>query len=296
MHPIENESMSIRLTKDDYELFSSVAEYRVLSVSQLKILLGRNNRALRRRLDALRAAGHVHLAQAGFGRRGRPETLVSLAGPGVELLRRRGTLPTGIADAHVIGDDFKPLHHQLLVNWFRIHLVHVERMSPRLAVRFLAPTSPFLERGPGDKAPPAGNILLENRSGQRVGFTPDGVFTVTDNEQSKALLFFLEVDRGTERASFSADAARANSPASLSTSPCALARIRRTMRSFLVCMVSPRPIRRGLAFLNLLVSARGEWLQHDVIGALGALEERGGLAFQAAESARQKVRDLAVLM
>lgn len=65
-------------------------------------------------------------------------------------------------------------------------------------VRFRAPTSPFLKRGPGDKAPPADHIVLEDRKGRRVDFTPDGVFMVTDNEQSKALLFFLEVDRGTE--------------------------------------------------------------------------------------------------
>lgn len=190
--------MPIKLTKDDYELFSSVAEYRVLTASQLKLLLGRNLRALRRRLTALCGAGHVHLNQTGFGRRGRPETLVSLAGSGIELLRRCGALPAEISSADVTGDDFKPLHHQLLVNWFRMHLVHAERMNPRFAVSFRAPTSPFLRRGSGDKVPPADRVVLEESNGERASFIPGGVFSVAANEQSKALLFFLEVDRGTE--------------------------------------------------------------------------------------------------
>lgn len=39
---------------------------------------------------------------------------------------------------------------------------------------------------------------MQNSEGTTVGFTPDGVLSITDGKQEKTLLFLLEVDMGTE--------------------------------------------------------------------------------------------------
>ena len=48
----------------------------------------------------------------------------------------------------VAADGIRCAEHLLAINWFRIHLVHLERTFPRLSVTFLSSESPLLERGP----------------------------------------------------------------------------------------------------------------------------------------------------
>ena len=87
--------------------------------------------------------------------------------------------------------------HDLLVNWFFIHLIQVERENPSLSTQHLTISSHNLNKGNADKP-----LLMERFSSDKTSenhsMIPDGVFIITDKETEKTLLFFLEVDMGTE--------------------------------------------------------------------------------------------------
>lgn len=116
---------------------------------------------------------------------------------GVGILRTHGWL-VDLPDEQVTGKALKQqLKHQLLLNWFRVHLLQVTKVRPMLKADFLSSTSPFQKsvqyEGPSITDSVA---LLPNR--QKVELIPDGIFILAHTEQHKTLLFFLEVDLGTE--------------------------------------------------------------------------------------------------
>jgi hypothetical protein len=86
----------------------------------------------------------------------------------------------------------------LLVNDVRIQLVQLGRLMRAIRIRFLAPTSPYL-RKTGD-----GRLMTHERierwpgANEWIEFISDGVLTLRHETLGKTLLFFLEVDRGTE--------------------------------------------------------------------------------------------------
>jgi hypothetical protein len=98
----------------------------------------------------------------------------------------------------ILGEPIPSQAHQLLLNWVRAHLHHVEMVVPQLRIRFLAHNSPFL--------PPAfSNVSIvtdptpgEVEPRRNISFKPDAAFSISDTTQGKTVLFFLEVDRGTE--------------------------------------------------------------------------------------------------
>ncbi len=191
--------MGLRLKQGDRELFTALAEYRMLAVSQVAALLERNNRATRRRLQALEAAGLVRSTPSGFGHgAGRPESIVSLAGRGIEVLRQEGTLDSSVPDDQVGALKPHAMEHQLLVNWFRAHLVKASRVDSRVTMRFMAPTSPFLHRDADDRPLIFDRISIGKASERPVGFIPDGVSSIAHAERDRTLLLFLEADMGTE--------------------------------------------------------------------------------------------------
>jgi len=191
--------MGFKLNKNDIRLLHALAEYRILTVSQVTAIQQRGRQVIRRRLKRLREAGFVDSTSQGFGRgMGRPERLISLAHGGIKLLRSHRESLKNVPDTSINAERLPFLDHQLLTNWFRIHLGHMEHSISQLSVRFLAPTSPFLKRDHKDRPLIFERIPGEGNSGEPVGFTPDGVFSTKHRETQKTLLFFLEVDMGTE--------------------------------------------------------------------------------------------------
>lgn len=191
--------MANRLNKNDRELLASLAEYRLLTVSQIAALCAVGKPAARKRVGKLTNATLAReRTPAVPSGRGRPERWVSLTERGIDWLRTDGSLGRNVPSNDVAADEIRCAEHLLATNWFRIHLVHLERSLPQLSVTFLASESPFLERGP------EGHVLVSDRApaaaanGEPVPFTPDGVFALRDQETDKTLLFFLEVDMGTE--------------------------------------------------------------------------------------------------
>ena len=191
--------MTFRLAPTDFELLQAIAESRIATAPQLAALLGRSAKGVRDRTSKLIAEGLLEEVTRGRGqRRGRPERIVSLGESAVTILKERGLVDAGMRAGDIMGGSIRCQNHQLLLNWVRVHLFQIERVLPRLEVRFLAHNSPFL---PAESA--SLSIVTDPEPGQAkpqrvVSVKPDATFSICDREQGKTLLFFLEVDLGTE--------------------------------------------------------------------------------------------------
>lgn len=189
------------LTSTDLELITLIAEHRVLATGQLARLCGKDAHRIRRAVVGLEKMGLVAVSQGGVGLgrdRGRPEKVLSLAPIAVELLKAQGHLDTTTPVDQVTATGMPHTKHQLLLNWFRVILAEMERCRPQFNVRFLAGNSPLTPRRPDGR-----ELIYEEASstepGKRtVAFIPDGVFWITHRDRQMTLLFFLEVDMGTE--------------------------------------------------------------------------------------------------
>ena len=191
--------MSFRLKEKDCETLKNIAEYRILSVSQIAAMFHKNRQVVRRRLRELEEKGLIEVASYEFGRGcGRPEKSMSLTKCGVDLLKDKGLLCHEVPYEKVLVGSSFCINHQLLMNWFRIHLNQIERVLPRITVKFLAHNSPFLPKGPNDRIFITDYSPVPDSGEQGVKFTPDGVFGTCDSIKKYTCLFFLEVDCGTE--------------------------------------------------------------------------------------------------
>lgn len=120
-----------------------------------------------------------------------------------ERLRKMVCLAAGSLSNNVPGTTNKTAYsilgaHELLINWFRIHLIQMERLIPQLSVNYLSPGFQSLAPIKGDRPPLLERVRTKNSQKEFIEFIPDGVFSITNEEISKTLLFFLEVDMGTE--------------------------------------------------------------------------------------------------
>jgi hypothetical protein len=190
--------MGFRMTASDREVLRWVAECRLVTTPQLAALLARNAKSLTQRISQLVTEGLLAEVPRGPGQhRGRPERVISLTERGVQSLRERGTIDATIPTEAIVSDAVPPHAHQLLLNWVRVHLHHVQTVVAHLKIEFLAHNSPFLPPG-------FSNISVSGpaRGGQEprrgICLKPDAAFSICDASQGKTVLFFLEVDRGTE--------------------------------------------------------------------------------------------------
>ena len=184
--------MAFKLTRADGEILRTLAECRILTSPQLAALLSRSKKGMRDRVRKLISEGLLTEVPRGRGQhRGRPERVVSLAKPAVAILRERGLIDPQVSYDDIAGDSIRCQNHQLLLNWTRIHLEYLETVVPRLKVQFLAHNSPFL---PVEFS----RVSVPSAAGEVINFTPDATFSLCHAEGGKTLLFFLEVDLGTE--------------------------------------------------------------------------------------------------
>ncbi|MBW1784319.1 MAG: replication-relaxation family protein [Deltaproteobacteria bacterium] len=191
--------MSFKLNKNDRQLLATIAEHRVLTISQITAIQSKSKHVVRRRLNMLEEAGFVLSGTVGFGQgRGRPEKTMSLAEKGSNLLRSEDEILRNVPQYTIGAERIRCLEHQLLTNWFRIHLSYIQHVVPHLSVHFLSPTSPFLRQNDSDLPLIFEPIYSEAQHRNPSGFIPDGVFSITHREKEMTLLFFLEVDMGTE--------------------------------------------------------------------------------------------------
>lgn len=188
--------MAFMLNKNDLALLASVAENRVLTVAQIAAVQGRRKQVIRRRLRELERAGLTHSDNGALGRsRGRPEKQISLTKKGAALLCARFPALREIPNDRLTADKLRCVDHQVAINWFKIHLRHMEHVLPELSVRFVSNVSPF-RIGTCESFVPKRGATEDHRELKE--FAPDGVFSISHESKGKTLLFFLEVDMGTE--------------------------------------------------------------------------------------------------
>ena len=121
--------MSFRLNKSDYKSLECIAEYRMLTVTQIAAIFHKSRQVVRRRLNNLEQAGLIEITGRELGRgRGRPENSLGLTELGVDILRDKGLLSKEIPYEKVCAECFFAPDHQLLLNWFRINLNLVEKV------------------------------------------------------------------------------------------------------------------------------------------------------------------------
>lgn len=190
--------MSTRITQGLLDLLVDLADYRILSLSQFAHLHFGGKRVARRRMQQLVAEGLVELLPGVLMQRGgRPENVYGLSKAGLQLLKSEKALDRRLTFEQVGGENLShQAAHQLLLGWCRIHLVQLCRMCPRLEFRLLTCNSPLaLDQETGV---PIVRTQVALGNDTLVHIAPDAAFIISDIEQPKSLLFFLEVDMGTE--------------------------------------------------------------------------------------------------
>jgi predicted transcriptional regulator len=76
--------MSFRLKATDCNILGCLAEYRILTVSQVAVFFNKGKQAIRRRLRDLEELGLIEVVGTEFGRgRGRPENSLGLQLPNI---------------------------------------------------------------------------------------------------------------------------------------------------------------------------------------------------------------------
>ncbi len=199
--------MDAKVTRRDLELMETLAEHRVLTALMLATIRSRNVRALRRRLAALIDLGLL-VADRRYQRapRGRPERMISVSAAGVDLLKDRGILDPRAPTERATRPADRHLRHLTMMNELRAQLSQIPRMHTELSVRFLSSTSPFLPTWAQGR--PITFDRFRAPEGRECSLIPDGVLALSHATLKKTLLFFVEIDTGSEPVTSPAGASR----------------------------------------------------------------------------------------
>ena len=185
----------------DITIFKALADHSALTTEQLSLVTGRNPKSLSRRVRELGGLGLIQTIPRLLGRkRGRPENVLLLTASGAELLLEQLCDSEDFSVNTIAGAPTGDIDHTLLVNWVRIGLQEITDRLPSLNAVFLVSNSPFLPKLPDSSSPVVDRVVVDPGADKWMDFIPDGVFTINNGDQSqrKSLLFFLEVDMGTE--------------------------------------------------------------------------------------------------
>lgn len=171
----------------DLQFLRTLNEYRLLSSSQLSLLCFPSRQMTRRKLKDLLTKGLVRvISWVSEGSTGRPENVYGLSEQGRAAIGQKGAAVEVRSTFSGLSEDTGNVGHQLLLNWVRLHLKGLVTARPELTVNFLSPAESIEYR-----------IAFPDNAG-RASLIPDGICSITDSQQGKSLLFFLEIDMGTE--------------------------------------------------------------------------------------------------
>jgi hypothetical protein len=169
-------------------ILETLAEYKLMSMTQLHIHCFSSKQMAGRTIRDLVQQRLIEVSPRAFGKStGRPENIYSLNANSIKLLKDAGYLNKSFPTSHLTALSQRCLEHQLLVNWTRIFLHQIERQQPDLKVNYLSPVS----NRDSYQIPTEVHELAS-------ALIPDGIFSITSVAQKKTLLFFLEIDMGTE--------------------------------------------------------------------------------------------------
>lgn len=189
--------MTFTPRKTDHKIFAHLADHRFLTMAQLAAVLQKKKPAVRKRIRDLKKEGFVEVTANEYGQSfGRPESLLGLTEKAAYILKENKQIAENIPYENIGPVSARLINHQLLLNWFRIHLDQINRVIPGLGCTFLAYNSPFVPLRHDGQVIIRDSSPIGRRSIREATFTPDAAFVIEDS--TKTLLFFLEVDCGTE--------------------------------------------------------------------------------------------------
>jgi len=188
-----------RRKTNSVEVLAAIADFRLMSATQLSIYFGVKKQATWNNIRKLLSDNLIKEFRKETGRsRGRPEWMYSLTERGVNVLRENGILNQDPGDKFVLAENLgATTEHQLLQNWFRLHLVYADRQN-KVLFENIPTNSSLYWQGSGYT-----NLYYHCRAfttskGKEITVIPDLVFRTLDPISGKSLLFFVEIDRGTE--------------------------------------------------------------------------------------------------
>lgn len=185
-----------RISKKDLDLLLLLSEYPILLNEQIAQISAIGLRAVQKRINKLNQKGFIHLRTRSYKmEKGRSEFISSLSEKGVKLLQNENLIDNKIHIERFTLDDPYNIEHELLLNWFRVHLNLLPMKIRDLTTDFISSTTPFLLLKNNGLALISENLKQDDRV---IEFIPDGVFSIINKEKNKSLLFFLEIDMGTE--------------------------------------------------------------------------------------------------
>ena len=137
----------------------------------------------RKKTRELLKRGLISISPGMIGKKlGRPENLIF---PTAQTLKYMKKLKFINQDVNNTKINIHDIDHQLLTNWVKISLRQIEKSTPQFNIIFLSSIN-SQHKNHFEIAGPNNNII------------PDCVFAILDSNNGKSLLFFLEVDMGTE--------------------------------------------------------------------------------------------------
>ena len=177
----------------------SLAECRCLSVEQLAALHFSSLQMARKARNELDRSGFVDTIHGGYGGgKGRPGILLSLSRRGIDRLVMEDRLQGSVSPSALSCPGRNLINHQLLLNWVCIHVRRLQDCYADLKPHFLLANSHNIR----SRSSKAVEIKEAFQSGHRrtttISFIPDGVLSIESTKQKKSLLFFVEVDMGSE--------------------------------------------------------------------------------------------------
>ncbi|MBC2714945.1 MAG: hypothetical protein HF978_06510 [Desulfobacteraceae bacterium] len=190
--------MISQITKKDKELIEYLGKFKLLTILQLAALSQRSSQVIRRRLRHLIGQGIVSSSKRIYSeKRGRPEDIIFLTKEGRQFfLKQYGIASTDKDDDKTF--DIGSIDHELLLNWVLIHFIHLENETPDMSIKWLTLNTVNLQQEQQNRISIMEHIAIDSDPPQKIEFVPDSVLSITHSKLQKSLLFFLEVDMGTE--------------------------------------------------------------------------------------------------
>jgi predicted ArsR family transcriptional regulator len=126
--------MATRVTGVLLSLLTDIADYRIILLSQIGYLHFSGKRSARRRMQQLERDGLVVVLPGPTARGGgRPEKVYGVSRTGLDLINSERPNSPQLGFDQVCGEKLgHQTGHQLLLNWCRVHLIHLTRQLPRV--------------------------------------------------------------------------------------------------------------------------------------------------------------------
>ena len=184
---------------DAIKILTALADYRLMSAAQLAIYFEINKEAIWKHFRKLCSASLIKEFHTETGRsRGRPESMYSLTDRGIEVLRKKEILNLDKNNKFVLAENLEFIQHQILQNWFRLHLVYANRKNTVFFENIPTNSSLYWEGNNYTNLYYRYESITSTSDGKEIRFLPDVIFRCYDKMSGRILLFFVEIDRGTE--------------------------------------------------------------------------------------------------